>query len=144
MKNNRVRTAILIKENHTPPKAGWATCRASGLDPPPTLAAIGWMVPSGQEGNTLEHQLAKWAIEQHIVEQVLGDTTSHREVVARSTALIKFLAQMCSREDGILPKVPEHVARQQLPPTPPEAATMVATAGAAIAKDFCNFFFCKL
>ena len=89
-----------------PPASGWATCRTSGIDPPPTMQAIGWMVPPGEERNTLEHQLAMWAIEQKIVEQVLGDTTSHREVVARSTALIKFLAQMCSREDHVLAKIP--------------------------------------
>lgn len=41
--------------------------------------------------------MAKWAIENEIVEQVLGDTTIHREVVSRSTVLIKFLASMCNR-----------------------------------------------
>ena len=69
-------------EEPYPPASGWATCRSAGQDPSPNLQAIGWVVPPGEERNTLEHQLAKWAISQRIVEQVLGDTTSHREVVA--------------------------------------------------------------
>lgn len=80
-----------------PPEHGWVTCRNSGTDPPPTLDPRGLLVPPGFEFDTLEHQLAKWAIENEIVEQVLGDTTIHREVVSRSTGLIKFLAAMCTR-----------------------------------------------
>ncbi|KAL7573772.1 hypothetical protein ACA910_007801 [Epithemia clementina (nom. ined.)] len=102
------------QEEAYPPASGWATCRTSGIDPPPTTQAIGWMVPLGEERNTLEHQLAMWAIEQKIVEQVLGDTTSHREVVARSTALIKFLAQMCTREDNVLAEIPPQLLQQQV------------------------------
>ena len=101
------------QEEAYPPASGWATCRTAGIDPPPTMQAIGWMVPPGEERSTLEHQLAMWAIEQKIVEQVLGDTTSHREVVARSTALIKFLAQMCTREDYVLVEVPQQLVQQQ-------------------------------
>jgi len=95
------------QEEAYPPAAGWLTCRNAGSEPPPNLQAIGWMLPEGEERNTLEHQLAKWAISQAIVEQVLGDTTSHREVVARSTNLIQFLAKMCSREDGVWTRVPD-------------------------------------
>jgi hypothetical protein len=57
------------------------------------------MVPPGEEFNTLEHQLAKWAIENGIIELVLGDSV-HREVVSRSTSLIKFLASMCKRDNA--------------------------------------------
>ena len=85
-------------EEGYPPPAGWLTCRSSGQDPPPTLRSDGLMVPPGQEYATLEHELAKWAIENEIVEQVLGDTTIHREVVSRSTALIQFLAQIRQRQ----------------------------------------------
>jgi ubiquitin carboxyl-terminal hydrolase 9/24 len=84
-------------EEAYPAPEGWITCRTAGVDPPPTLKSQGVLVPDGQEFNTLEHQLAKWAIENEIVEQVLGDTTIHREVVARSTVLITFLASMCRR-----------------------------------------------
>lgn len=80
-----------------PPATGWITCRNAGTDPPPVMEAQGVLVPAGAEFDTLEHELAKWAIENEIVEQVLGDTTIHREVVSRSTVLIKFLAYMCSR-----------------------------------------------
>jgi ubiquitin carboxyl-terminal hydrolase 9/24 len=85
-------------EEAYPPPAGWLTCRTAGQDPSPTLREDGLMVPSGQEYATLEHELAKWAIENEIVEQVLGDTTIHREVVSRSTSLMQFLAQMKVRQ----------------------------------------------
>jgi len=86
-------------EEAYPPPAGWITCRNAGVNPPPRLQPEGLMVPPGQEMDTLEHQLAKWAIENNIVEDVLGDTTIHREVVARSAVLIQFLAFMCTRDD---------------------------------------------
>jgi len=83
-------------EEMEPPPSGWVTCRNSGVEPPPILHSQGLLVPKGEERNTLEHQLAKWAIENKIIEMVLGDS-AHREVVARSTALIKFLAMMAGK-----------------------------------------------
>ena len=86
-------------EEHLPSATGWLTCK-SGVDPPPTLRAVGLLVPPGEEENTLECVLAKWAIENGVIELVLGDSI-HREIVARSTALIRFLANMCdTTEDG--------------------------------------------
>jgi ubiquitin carboxyl-terminal hydrolase 9/24 len=87
-------------EESEPPPQGWVTCRNAGIDPPPTLQSNGRMVPPGEELNTLEHQLARWAIENKIIELVLGDSV-HREVVARSTQLIKFLASMCERDQPV-------------------------------------------
>jgi hypothetical protein len=87
-------------EEMEPPHDGWITCRNSGVDPPPKLRKQGRMVPAGEEFNTLDHQLAKWAIENDIIGFVLGDSV-HREIVARSTPLIKFLALMCERDDGV-------------------------------------------
>ncbi len=87
-------------EETEPPAFGWVTCRNAGLDPPPRLQSIGLMTPAGEEFNTLEHQLAQWAIENDIIELVLGDSV-HREIVSRSTGLIKFLASMCERDAGI-------------------------------------------
>ena len=84
-------------EEALPSQSGWLTCRA-GADPPPTIEALGKMLPKGEEYNTLEHQLAKWAIENGVIELMLGDGI-HREVVSRSAGLIKFLAGM-SGEDG--------------------------------------------
>lgn len=84
-------------EEREPPPEQWITCRNAGVDPPPTLRGEGLMVPQGEEYSTLDHQLAKWAIENGIVELVLGDSL-HREIVARSTPLIKFLASMCERD----------------------------------------------
>jgi hypothetical protein len=87
-------------EETEPPPGGWLTCRNAGIDPSPQLKSTGLMVPLGEEFNTLEHQLAKWAIENGIIELVLGDSV-HREIVARSTALIKFLASMCERDTAV-------------------------------------------
>eukprot|EP00980_Cylindrotheca_fusiformis_P010327 scaffold2299_cov131-Cylindrotheca_fusiformis.AAC.14 len=87
-------------EETQPPPRGWITCRNAGIEPPPQLKAVGLMVPPGEEYNTLEHQLAKWAIENGIIELVLGDSV-HREIVSRSTSLIKFLASMCERDNGV-------------------------------------------
>lgn len=86
-------------EETEPPPQGWVTCRNAGVDPPPQLSSLGLMVPPGEEFNTLEHQLAEWAIDNGIIELVLGDSV-HREIVARSTALIKFLASMCERDNA--------------------------------------------
>jgi hypothetical protein len=87
-------------EEMEPPLNGWLTCKNSGIDPPPKFRKKGRMVPFGEEFNTLEHQLAKWAIENDIIGFVLGDSV-HREIVARSTSLIRFLALMCDRDDGV-------------------------------------------
>jgi ubiquitin carboxyl-terminal hydrolase 9/24 len=84
-------------EEREPPPEQWITCRNAGVDPPPKLRGMGLMVPPDEEYNTLDHQLARWAIENGIVELVLGDSL-HREIVARSTPLIKFLASMCERD----------------------------------------------
>jgi Ubiquitin carboxyl-terminal hydrolase len=85
-------------EELEPPPRGWVTCRNAGVDPPPQLRGRGLMVPKGEEYNTLEHLLARWAIENNIVELVLG-ASLHREVVNRSTPLIEFLATMCERDE---------------------------------------------
>jgi ubiquitin carboxyl-terminal hydrolase 9/24 len=99
-----------------PPCENWIVSRNAGVHPPPTLQPVGWLVPPGQELETLEHQLAKWAIENEIVERVLGDTTIHREIVARSTVLIKFLASMCFRQNStgaLQPFLSDQEYRQQ-------------------------------
>jgi hypothetical protein len=59
----------------------------------------GVMVPLGEECNTLEHQLAEWAIENKVMEHVLG-ASIHRETVSRSTRLFTFLAQMCTKDSS--------------------------------------------
>eukprot|EP00537_Pseudo-nitzschia_pungens_P003953 CAMPEP_0172367922 /NCGR_PEP_ID=MMETSP1060-20121228/24635_1 /TAXON_ID=37318 /ORGANISM="Pseudo-nitzschia pungens, Strain cf. cingulata" /LENGTH=3187 /DNA_ID=CAMNT_0013092347 /DNA_START=34 /DNA_END=9597 /DNA_ORIENTATION=- len=88
-------------EETEPPLSGWLTCRNAGMDPAPKLVRIGLMVPPGEERNTLEHQLARWAIDNKIIETlVLGDSV-HREIVSRSVPLIKFLASMCDRDNGV-------------------------------------------
>lgn len=87
-------------EETYPPSTGWMTCKSAGVDPPPYLEPKGIVVPPGEEYNTMEHQLAKWAIENQIVERVLGNSL-HREVVARSSRLICFLANMCTKDEAM-------------------------------------------
>jgi len=89
-------------EEAEPPPRGWMTCRNSGIDPPPMLQSSGLVVPDGEEYNTLEHQLAKWAIENDVIELVLGDSV-HREVVSRSQSLLKFLGGMCTKDEEVSP-----------------------------------------
>ena len=86
------------EEESLPSRAGWLTCR-TGADPPPTLEARGLCCPAGKEEDTAEHRLARWAIENGVVEYVLGDSV-HREVVARSAELIRFLSDMRGRGGG--------------------------------------------
>lgn len=85
-------------EEKLPPQYKWTTCRNAGVEPPPVLYPQGVMVPLGEEYHTLEHQLAEWAIENKVMEHVLGDSI-HRETVARSTRLFTFLAQMCTKDE---------------------------------------------
>ena len=53
--------------------------------------------PKGEEGNTQEHQLAKWAIENELVELGL----EHHEIVEKSSDLLHFLARMCHKFDWL-------------------------------------------
>ncbi len=69
---HKTRTA----DDTVPPLTGWLTCRSTGHDPPPFLRSSGVMVPAGEEFNTLEHQLAKWAISNGVIELVLGVSIS--------------------------------------------------------------------
>eukprot|EP00956_Cyclotella_meneghiniana_P030232 scaffold75485_cov79-Cyclotella_meneghiniana.AAC.3 len=81
-----------------PSEHGWVTC-VNGEDPAPTLRPVGLMVPPGEEENTLECVLAKWAIKNGLIDLVFKDLI-HSEIMARSTALIKFLANMSENDDG--------------------------------------------
>jgi len=90
-------------EETYPPSTGWMTCKSAGIDPPPFLEGKGVVVPVGEEFNTMEHQLAQWAIDNKVVELVLGNSI-HREIVARSVRLICFLASMCTKDEPV-----EHV-----------------------------------
>ena len=90
-------------EESMPPLSGWTACKNAanqGIDPPPTLEPVGLVTSSGEEFNTLDHQLARWAIENNVVEIMLGDSI-HREIVARSVPFIRFLVYMCSRDNTL-------------------------------------------
>ena len=78
------------------PLSDWLTI-SEGAYPPPELKPIGMVCPKGEEGNTQEHQLAKWAIENELVELGL----EHHEIVEKSSDLLHFLARMCHKFDWL-------------------------------------------
>jgi hypothetical protein len=87
------------EEDH-PPFSGWIASRGNeNLDPPPVLQPVGLLVPAEQELETLQHLLVAWAIQNKIVERVLGDKTTHPEVLSRSKVLLDFLTMMCDRDE---------------------------------------------
>lgn len=55
------------------------------------------MVPPGQEALTLGALISAWAVQNNVIELVLGGAEgggTHREVVSRSTVLIEFMAEL--------------------------------------------------
>ena len=84
-------------EDELPPPSGWITMDA-GADPPPTLEPLSLKLPGDEEHN-LENQLTKWAIENGILDLVFAEPISS-EIVAKSTELVKFLAERICVSDG--------------------------------------------
>ena len=82
-----------------PSLSGWRTCRA-GVDPAPILKPVGMVCPDKTRYNTLDYRLARWAIENQLVEICLGDSTNH-EIVDLSSDLILFLARICHKYDWL-------------------------------------------
>ncbi|CAM9150885.1 unnamed protein product, partial [Phaeothamnion confervicola] len=108
-------------EEQEPPSFGWITAQNGnfhpGRDPPPVLTPLGWY-GGDAFGSPLEAALLEWALRHRVVEELFGDSI-HREVVARSAPLLKFL----SRTDVHVrvPPFPE-------PPPPPSPSTATAEA----------------
>ena len=71
-----------------PLSVGWLTCRA-GDDPAPSLTPLGILC---KEGGDYPLELAKWAIDNKLVELAFG--SSHHSIVKMSSNLINFLARM--------------------------------------------------
>jgi hypothetical protein len=96
-----------------PPSSGWTIpTRSDGVAPPPSLQPVGALVPPGQERATLEHQLAAWAMEHALAEQLIRNPTLHPDVVAQSTGLIQFLFDRHTRDadftvSGLIPTLCE-------------------------------------
>ena len=96
-----------VQDDSEPPCEGWEPC--CGMQPPPPrLKGAGSMVPEGQEYNSLEHQLAKWAMDNKIFEKIiellvgssrLCNVEYLRKASDRAISCIKFLAEMCTRDE---------------------------------------------
>ena len=74
-----------------PPEVGWLVSKCSNMssrEPPPYLTPI--MEPNV---DTLEHQIAKFIIREDLLGLIFGSHL-HREVLNRSSAIVKFLATM--------------------------------------------------
>ncbi|CAM9753939.1 unnamed protein product, partial [Ectocarpus sp. 13 AM-2016] len=87
--------------NFMPWRTGWEAASdtkllVKGMNPPPTVTPVpseGYLCPPGEEHNTLEWELARWIVENKVVEEIFGDSM-HREVVGRSAKLLRFLSSM--------------------------------------------------
>ena len=86
-------------DDKLPPLSNWSDCDA-GEHPVPTLTPVGMVCPEGEEFNTPEHQLAKWAIENKLVELALEDS-AHSDIVDKSSELFSFMARMCDKFDWL-------------------------------------------
>jgi len=83
-------------EELEPPETGWVTCSsqgAQGLEPAPTLRRVGFMCEPGQETETLEYKLLRWITKHKVLDECFGPGI-HREVVARSQCILRFLNRM--------------------------------------------------
>lgn len=90
-----------LSEENAPPQDGWVTDR-HGRHPPPTCHPVKSDNDEAQE-ETLESKIVEWAIREKLLEDAFGDRM-HREVVSRSSALIRFLASMNALEAESLEK----------------------------------------
>eukprot|EP00903_Cladosiphon_okamuranus_P009694 g9223.t1 len=89
------------QDNFMPWRTGWESASdnklpVKGLNPPPTVTPVpseGYLCPEGKEHDTLEWELARWIVENKVVEEIFGDSI-HREVVGRSAKLLRFLSSM--------------------------------------------------
>jgi hypothetical protein len=72
-----------------------------GVGPTPTLKRVGYMVPSGQETNTLEHQLAQWMLKEDILNLAIRQSKHCEQVASHYLPLVmKFSATLFELECG--------------------------------------------
>jgi hypothetical protein len=83
-----------------PPTQHWKTSK-DGAGPAPTLKRVGYMVPHGEEVNTLEHQLAQWMLREDILHLAINQS-KHCEQVANHylPVVMKFSATVFELECG--------------------------------------------
>ncbi|CAM9514251.1 unnamed protein product, partial [Hapterophycus canaliculatus] len=90
-----------LSNDFMPWRTGWeavsdAKSPLRGVNPPPTVTPVpseGYLCPPGREHDTLEWELARWIVDNKVVEEIFGDSI-HREVVGRSAKLLQFLSSM--------------------------------------------------
>lgn len=84
----------LLEEEREPQLSGWHKCGAKGVDPCPLLERVGYLLPPGEsEADLLVESLPQWISKADVLTSIFGPSI-HRELVARSTRLIKFMAEI--------------------------------------------------
>lgn len=79
------------RERKEPPVCGWTTCQLDSL-PCPVFSQNGLLVPYGEEYNTLDHQLAKWLVDNRLLSHAIGEAVP--KVIETS---LEFLLSLCGR-----------------------------------------------
>ena len=75
------------RQDTKPPTDGWQMCDIVGIGPPPTLRPIGRMPAE-------EQHLAEWAIENRIIDIVLGDAI-RGDCISTSLPFVRFVLAEC-------------------------------------------------
>jgi len=87
-----------------PPANGWKPASNTGIHPGPTLHCHGAIVPSGKEYSTVDHQFAKWVIDNRVLELAFSENRSPEWL--HGLLLMKFVSDVgtksMKRNDGYL------------------------------------------
>lgn len=87
-------------QDELPPITHWKTSK-DGVGPVPKLTRSGYMVPAGQETNTLEHQLAQWMLQEDILHLAIRQSSRCHQVANHYLPLVmKFGATLFELEGG--------------------------------------------
>ena len=82
-----------VEQEGEPQLCGWVKTGNRSTDPAPLLERLGSLLKEGEEeDNFLVNSLPGWIEKHEVLNHVFG-VSNHREIVARSTKLMKFLAE---------------------------------------------------
>eukprot|EP00529_Nitzschia_sp_RCC80_P000282 CAMPEP_0113494922 /NCGR_PEP_ID=MMETSP0014_2-20120614/29350_1 /TAXON_ID=2857 /ORGANISM="Nitzschia sp." /LENGTH=862 /DNA_ID=CAMNT_0000388817 /DNA_START=294 /DNA_END=2879 /DNA_ORIENTATION=- /assembly_acc=CAM_ASM_000159 len=87
-------------QDDLPPTQYWRTSK-DGVGPAPSLKQVGYMVPRGEETNTLEHQLAQWMLREDVLNLAINQSKHCEQVANHYLPLVmKFSATVFELECG--------------------------------------------